>query len=144
MALTGRLAVCILVYNSHLDPRNCRVDPVTGPRDIATSNSIPRKSPYVALTGRLCVPVWTRHIDKKEWISLFLEWIFEIRVNLVNICVNHFGVTSGITRNPWVIPVVTPKWKKNVHCNKNFLKSEHKTTMIFGVEISQIEKHFFF
>ena len=50
-------------------------------------------------------------LNKKEWIcSLFKEWILEkseIRVNLewTFVLFTHFGVTSGITRNPWVIPV---------------------------------------
>ena len=48
----------------------------------------------------------------------------------------HFGVTSGITRNPWVIPEVTPKWVNNTNVHSKFtlislfskihsLKSEH-------------------
>ena len=45
-------------------------------------------------------------------------------------------MTSGITRNPWVIPVVTPKWVNNTNVHSKFtlislfskihsLKSEH-------------------
>ena len=62
-------------------------------------------------------------LNKKEWIcSLFKEWILEkseIRVNLewTFVLFTHFGVTSGITRNPWVIPVVTPKWVNNTKCS---------------------------
>ena len=39
----------------------------------------------------------------KEWISS------EFRVN-VCVCFAHFGVTSGIARNPRVIPGVAPEW----------------------------------
>ena len=61
----------------------------------------------------------------------------------VNICViTHFGVTSGITRNPWVIPVVTPKWVNNTNVHSKFtlillfskihsLKSEHIHSFLF-------------
>ena len=82
-------------------------------------------------------------LSKKEWIcSLFKEWILEnseIRVNLewTFVLFTHFGVTyAGITRNPWVIPVVTPKWVNNTNVHSKFtlislfskihsLKSEH-------------------
>ena len=81
-------------------------------------------------------------LKKKEWIcSLFKEWILEkseIRVNLewTFVLFTHFGVTSGITRNTWVIPVVTPKWVNNTNVHSKFtlislvseihsLKSEH-------------------
>ena len=54
----------------------------------------------------------------------------------------HFGVTSGITRNPWVIPVVTPKWVNNTNVHSKFtlislfskmhsLKSEHIHSFLF-------------
>ena len=65
-------------------------------------------------------------LNKKEWIcSLFKEWILEkseIRVNLewTFVLFTHFGVTSGITRNPWVIPVVTPKWVNNTNVHSKF------------------------
>ena len=65
-------------------------------------------------------------LNKKEWIcSLFKEWISEeseIRVNLewTFVLFTHFGVTSGITRNPWVIPVVTPKWMNNTNVHSKF------------------------
>ena len=65
-------------------------------------------------------------LNKKEWIcSLFKEWILEksdIRVNLewTFVLFTHFGVTTGITRNPWVIPVVTPKWVKNTNVHSKF------------------------
>ena len=67
-------------------------------------------------------------LNKKEWIcSLFKEWILEkseIRVNLewTFVLFTHFGVTSGITRNPWVIPVVTPKWVNNTNVHNNVFK----------------------
>ena len=81
-------------------------------------------------------------LNKKEWIcSLFKEWILEkseIGVNLewTFVLFTHFGVTSWITRNPWVIPVVTPKWVNNTNVHSKFtlislfskihsLKSEH-------------------
>ena len=60
-------------------------------------------------------------LNKKEWMcSLFKEWILEkseIRVNVewTFVLFTHFRVTSGITRNPWVIPVVTPKWVNNTN-----------------------------
>ena len=86
--------------------------------------------------------------NKKEWIcSLFKEWILEkseIRVNLewTFVLFTHFGVTSGITRNPWVIPVVTPKWVNNINVHSKFtlislfskihsLKSEHIHSFLF-------------
>ena len=92
--------------------------------------------------------ILTYSLNKKEWIcSLFKEWILEkseIRVNLewTFVLFTHFGVTSGITRNPWVIPVVTPKWVNNkiVHskftlislCSKiHSLKSEHIHSFLF-------------
>ena len=65
-------------------------------------------------------------LNKQEWIcSLFKEWILEkseIRVNLewTFVLFTHFGVTSGITRNPWVIPVVTPKWVNNTNVHSKF------------------------
>ena len=65
-------------------------------------------------------------LNKKEWICLlFKEWIVEkseIRVNLewTFVLFTHFGVTSGITRNPWVIPVVTPKWVNNTNVHSKF------------------------
>ena len=81
-------------------------------------------------------------LNKKEWIcSLFKEWILEkseIRVNLewTFLLFTHFGVTSGIAPNPWVIPVVTPKLVHNTNVHSKFtlislfskihsLKSEH-------------------
>ena len=81
-------------------------------------------------------------LNKKDWIcSLFKEWILEkseIRVNLewTFVLFTHFGGTSGITRYPWVIPVVTPKWVNNTNVHSKFtlislfskihsLKSEH-------------------
>ena len=85
-------------------------------------------------------------LSKKEWIcSLFKEWILEkseIRVNLewTFVLFTHFGVTSGITRNPWVIPVVTQKWvnKCSLQIHSNFtlskihsLKSEHIHSFLF-------------
>ena len=53
-----------------------------------------------------------------------------------------FGVTSGITRNPWVIPEVTPKWVNNTNVHSKFtlislfskihsLKSEHIHSFLF-------------
>ena len=79
--------------------------------------------------------------------SLFKEWILEkseIRVNLewTFVLFTHFGVTSGITRNPWVIPVVTPKWVNNTNVRSKFtlislfskihsLKSEHIHSFLF-------------
>ena len=48
-----------------------------------------------------------------------LEWTF--------VLFTHFGVTSGITRNPWVIPVVTPKW---VNLHKCSLQIHSKFTLI--------------
>ena len=76
----------------------------------------------------------TYSLNKKEWIcSLFKEWILEkseIRVNLewTFVLFTHFGVTSGITRNPWVIPVVTPKWVNNTNVHS---KSEHIHSFFF-------------
>ena len=87
-------------------------------------------------------------LNKKEWIcSLFKEWILEkseIRVNLewTFVLFTHFGVTSGITRNPWVIPVVTPKWVNNTNVHSKVtlislfskihsLKSEHIHSFLF-------------
>ena len=87
-------------------------------------------------------------LNKKEWIcSLFKEWILEkseIRVNLewTFVLFTHFVVTSGITRNPWVIPEVTPKWVINTHVHSKFtlislfskinsLKSEHIHSFLF-------------
>ena len=83
-------------------------------------------------------------LNKKEWIcSLFKEWILEKSEFGVNICVIHsFWVTSGITRNPWVIPVVTPKWVNNTNVHSKFtlislfskihsLKSEHIHSFLF-------------
>ena len=87
-------------------------------------------------------------LNNKEWIcSLFKEWILEkseIRVNLewTFVLFTHFGVTSGITRNPWVIPVVTPKWVNNTNVHSKFtlislfskihsLKSEHIHSFLF-------------
>ena len=87
-------------------------------------------------------------LNKKEWIcSLFKEWILEkseIRVNLewTFVLFTHFGVTSGITRNPWVIPEVTPKWVNNTNVHSKFslislfskihsLKSEHIHSFLF-------------
>ena len=72
------------------------------------------------------IDIRTYSLNKKEWIcSLFKEWILEkseIRVNLewTFVLFTHFGVTSGITRNPWVIPVVTPKWVNNTNVHSNF------------------------
>ena len=71
---------------------------------------------------------------RKEWIRVNLEWTF--------VLFTHFGVTSGITRNPWVIPEVTPKWVKNTHVHSKFtlislfskihsLKSEHIHSILF-------------
>ena len=51
-------------------------------------------------------------------------------------------MTSGITRNPWVIPVVTPKWVNNTNVHSKFtlislfskihsLKSEHIHSFLF-------------
>ena len=62
------------------------------------------------------------------------EWTF--------VLFTHFGVTSGITRNPWVIPVVTPKWVNNTNVHSKFtlislfskihsLKSEHIHSFLF-------------
>ena len=73
----------------------------------------------ITLQIKLTVSMYS--LIKKEWIcSLFKEWILEkseIRVNLewTFVLFTHFGVTSGITRNPWVIPVVTPKWVNNTN-----------------------------
>ena len=84
-------------------------------------------------------------LNKKEWIcSLFKEWILEkseIRVNLEwkFLLFTNFGVTTGITRNPWAIPVVTPiiyEWITQMLIHSKFtlislfskihsLKSEH-------------------
>ena len=63
-----------------------------------------------------------------------LEWTF--------VLFTHFGVTSGISRNPWVIPEVTPKWVKNTNVHSKFtlislfskihsLKSEHIHSFLF-------------
>ena len=67
---------------------------------------------YMELKTSRLVYLFLLSKQKKKWIcSLFKEWILE-RVKLewiwsefgVNICVIHsFGVTTGITRNPWVI-----------------------------------------
>ena len=90
----------------------------------------------------------TYSLNKKEWIcSLFKEWILEkseIRVNLewTFVLFTQFGVTSGITRNPWVIPEVTPKWVNNTNVHSKFtlislfskihsLKSEHIHSFLF-------------
>ena len=95
-------------------------------------------------------------LNQKEWIcSLFKEWILEkseIRVNLewTFVLFTHFGVTSGITRNPWVIPVVTPKWLNSTNVLQNHsnftlislfskihsLKSEHIHSFLFREYIS--------
>ena len=98
--------------------------------------------------GSLGIPEWSlqnewiTQIHSKDWIcSLFKEWISEtseIRVNLewTFVLFTHFGVTSGITRNTWVIPVITPKWVNNTNVYSKFtlislfskihsLKSEH-------------------
>ena len=72
-------------------------------------------------------------LEKSE-IRVNLEWIF--------VLFTHFGVTSGITRNPWVIPVVTPKWVNNTNIHSKFtlislfskihsLKSEHIHSFLF-------------
>ena len=87
-------------------------------------------------------------LNKKEWIcSLFKEWILEKSEIIVNlewtfVLFTHFGVTSGITRNPWVIPEVTPKWVNNTNVHSKFtlislfskihsLKSEHIHSFLF-------------
>ena len=98
------------------------------------------------------IPQVKSSLNKKEWIcSLFKEWILEkseIRVNLewTFVLFTHFGVTSGITRNPWVIPVVTPKWvNTNVHSKFTLislfskihsLKSEHIHSFLFRESVS--------
>ena len=96
----------------------------------------------------MCIPNISYSLNKKEWIcSLFKEWILEkseIRVNLewTFVLFTHFGVTSGITRNPWVIPEVTPKWVNNTNVHSKFtiislfsnihsLKSEHIHSFLF-------------
>ena len=100
------------------------------------------------------MPDWIHYsLNKKEWIcSLFKEWILEkseIRVNLEWIWSEHLCYSlilewphAGITRNPWVIPVVTPKWVNNTNVHSKFtlislfskmhsLKSEHIHSFLF-------------
>ena len=86
-------------------------------------------------------------IIKLNTDDVLKEWILEkneIRVNLEGTFVlfTHFGVTTGISRNPWVIPVVTPKWVNNTNVHSKFtlislfskihsLKSEHIHSFLF-------------
>ena len=65
-------------------------------------------SGYMGIFFKVCLRFGIKmySLNKKEWIcSLFKEWILEkseIRVNLewTFVLFTHFGVTSGITRNP--------------------------------------------
>ena len=82
-------------------------------------------------------PIHVYSLNKKDWICSLrvnLEWTF--------VLFTHFGVTSGITRNPWVNPVVTPKWVNNTNVHSKFtlishfskihsLKSEHINSFLF-------------